>query len=89
MEYSLDQVGKNNMDPMNHLDPMLSLPTPKEHPDSDGLADGAIAEATQQMQAQQQDGEHDPFLSLLQQLAENEQSRGGPSELDFFLSSNA
>jgi hypothetical protein len=32
------------------------------------------------------DGDGDPFLSLLEQLAENEQSRGGPSELDFFLS---
>jgi len=31
-------------------------------------------------------GEKDPFLSLLEQLAENEHSRGGPSELDFFLS---
>lgn len=30
--------------------------------------------------------EKDPFLSLLEQLAENEHSRGGPSELDFFLS---
>lgn len=29
--------------------------------------------------------EKDPFLSLLEQLAENEYSRGGPSELDFFL----
>ncbi|KAH3467771.1 hypothetical protein KXW89_005270 [Aspergillus fumigatus] len=30
--------------------------------------------------------EKDPFLSLLEQLAENEQnSAGGPSELDFFL----
>jgi hypothetical protein len=34
----------------------------------------------------QADGDGDPFLSLLEQLAENEQSRGGPSELDFFLS---
>ena len=33
--------------------------------------------------------EKDPFLSLLEQLAENEQNeRGGPSELDFFLGSN-
>ncbi|XHG00564.1 hypothetical protein AWENTII_004000 [Aspergillus wentii] len=32
--------------------------------------------------------EKDPFLSLLEQLAENEQnSQGGPSELDFFLTS--
>jgi len=29
--------------------------------------------------------ERDPFLSLLEQLAENEQSSGGPSELGFFL----
>jgi hypothetical protein len=32
--------------------------------------------------------EKDPFLSLLEQLAENEHSHGGPSELDFFLSAN-
>ncbi|PYH87703.1 fungal-specific transcription factor [Aspergillus ellipticus CBS 707.79] len=31
------------------------------------------------------EGENDPFLSLLEQLAENEHSQGGPSELDFFL----
>lgn len=30
--------------------------------------------------------EKDPFLSLLEQLAENENSQRGPSELDFFLS---
>ncbi|CAG8891168.1 unnamed protein product [Penicillium egyptiacum] len=29
--------------------------------------------------------EKDPFLSLLEQLAENENSQGGPSELEFFL----
>ncbi|KAL2863097.1 transcription factor domain-containing protein [Aspergillus lucknowensis] len=29
--------------------------------------------------------EKDPFLSLLEQIAENERSQGGPSELDFFL----
>ena len=33
----------------------------------------------------QTDPEKDPFLSLLEQLAENEHSHGGPSELDFFL----
>ncbi|EPE33408.1 Zn2/Cys6 DNA-binding protein [Glarea lozoyensis ATCC 20868] len=33
--------------------------------------------------------EKDPFLSLLEQLAENEHSRGGPSELDFFLGGGA
>ena len=33
--------------------------------------------------------EKDPVLSLLEQLAENEHSRGGPSELDYFLSGQA
>lgn len=32
------------------------------------------------------EAEKDPFLSLLEQLAENEHSRGGPSELDYYLS---
>lgn len=32
------------------------------------------------------EGDKDPFMSLLEQLAENEQSHGGPSDLDFFLS---
>lgn len=32
------------------------------------------------------DGEKDPFLLLLEQLAENEASLAGPSDLDFFLS---
>jgi 3-dehydroquinate dehydratase-1 len=31
--------------------------------------------------------EKDPFLKLLEQLAENENSQLGPSELDFFLTS--
>lgn len=35
------------------------------------------------------EGDKDPFMSLLEQLAENEQTgHGGPSDLDFFLSSN-
>ena len=33
------------------------------------------------------DVEKDPFLTLLEQLAENEHSRGGPSDLDFYLGS--
>ena len=33
--------------------------------------------------------EKDPFLSLLEELAENEASHGGPSELDFFLGLDA
>jgi hypothetical protein len=32
------------------------------------------------------ESDKDPFLTLLEQLAENEVNQGGPSELDFFLS---
>jgi hypothetical protein len=34
----------------------------------------------------QQQEDVDPFLALLEQIAENEQSRAGPSELDYYLS---
>jgi hypothetical protein len=46
----------------------------------EGMTPGARSDG------QSTEGEKDPFLSLLEQLAENEHSRGGPSELDFFLS---
>jgi hypothetical protein len=46
----------------------------------EGMTPGARSEG------QSTEGEEDPFLSLLEQLAENEHSRRGPSELDFFLS---
>ncbi|QMW41755.1 hypothetical protein G4B11_005079 [Aspergillus flavus] len=47
---------------------------------SQGSASGAGAGP-----GDQGSSEKDPFLSLLEQLAENEHSQGGPSELDFFL----
>ncbi|OGM44365.1 Zn(II)2Cys6 transcription factor [Aspergillus bombycis] len=47
---------------------------------SQGSASGAGAGP-----GDQSSSEKDPFLSLLEQLAENEHSQGGPSELDFFL----
>lgn len=56
---------------LQHKDPQNHRSTP-DAPSADGSATA--------------DGDGDPFLSLLEQLAENEQSRGGPSELDFFLS---
>ncbi|KAJ9192144.1 transcriptional regulator family: Fungal Specific TF [Paecilomyces variotii] len=53
------------------------------------LTPGAISQASgSHATAASENGssEKDPFLSLLEQLAENEQnSLGGPSELDFFL----
>jgi hypothetical protein len=62
----------------SHFDPMLSMPTPYEQQATPGAASTSGSAHT--------DPDKDPFLSLLEQLAENEVSRGGPSELDFFLS---
>lgn len=62
-----------------HFDPMLSMPTPYDQPTPGaGSTSGASVHTDPDSK--------DPFLSLLEQLAENEVSRGGPSELDFFLS---
>ncbi|GAD95508.1 hypothetical protein PVAR5_4151 [Paecilomyces variotii No. 5] len=53
------------------------------------LTPGAVSQASGSHATAASDNgssEKDPFLSLLEQLAENEQnSLGGPSELDFFL----
>lgn len=64
--------------PTNAYDTMLNMPTPYEQQPTPGAASASGSAQT--------DGDKDPFLSLLEQLAENEVSRGGPSELDFFLS---
>ncbi|KAJ9661838.1 hypothetical protein H2201_006318 [Coniosporium apollinis] len=61
---------------MHSFDPMLGAPTPYDH-QTPGAASAAGSTHT--------DFDKDPFLSLLEQLAENEHSRSGPSELDFFL----
>jgi hypothetical protein len=63
-----------------HFDPMLSMPTPYEQQPTPGA--GSTSGTSVHTDADSKD----PFLSLLEQLAENEVSRGGPSELDFFLS---
>jgi hypothetical protein len=63
-----------------HFDPMLSMPTPYEQQPTPG------AGSTSGTSVHTDPDSKDPFLSLLEQLAENEVSRGGPSELDFFLS---
>ncbi|KAI4120387.1 MAG: hypothetical protein LQ347_007101, partial [Umbilicaria vellea] len=47
------------------------------------------AQAGDVLQANNNEAEKDPFLSLLEQLAENEHSRGGPSELDYYLNTAA
>ncbi|KAJ6202010.1 fungal-specific transcription factor domain-containing protein [Bipolaris maydis] len=73
-----------NQDQHHHsinFDPVLSMPPPpydQQPTPGAGSTSGASAHTDPDSK--------DPFLSLLEQLAENEVSRGGPSELDFFLS---
>lgn len=62
-----------------HFDPMLSMPTPYDQQPTPG------AGSTSGASVHTDPDSKDPFLTLLEQLAENEVSRGGPSELDFFL----
>lgn len=62
-----------------NLDPRLSMPTPYDQQPTPG------AGSTSGASVHTDPDSKDPFLTLLEQLAENEVSRGGPSELDFFL----
>ncbi|KAJ5714945.1 uncharacterized protein N7483_012126 [Penicillium malachiteum] len=56
-------------------------------PGTTALTPGAQSQTSGSHTAGSETGnlEKDPFLSLLEQLAKNENSQGGPSELDFFL----
>ncbi|KAF2418783.1 hypothetical protein EJ08DRAFT_49897 [Tothia fuscella] len=86
-----------NQDP-NAYDPTFSMPAQFEQEENSNKDHHNNSNHTRQHTRQRSpnapsatgsviaDGDGDPFLSLLEQLAENEQSRGGPSELDFFLS---
>ncbi|KAF1926045.1 uncharacterized protein M421DRAFT_68521 [Didymella exigua CBS 183.55] len=73
-------LSANNDTQIPHFDPMLSMPTPYDQQPTPG------AGSTSGASVHTDPDSKDPFLSLLEQLAENEVSRGGPSELDFFLS---
>lgn len=69
---------------MNPAQPGVGMnnPTTAATPGSHSQASGSHGTAASESGS----AEKDPFLSLLEQLAENEQnSQGGPSELDFFL----
>lgn len=73
-------LNQNNDISISHFDPMLSMPTPYDQQPTPG------AGSTSGASVHTDPDSKDPFLSLLEQLAENEVSHGGPSELDFFLS---
>ncbi|KAJ6164262.1 hypothetical protein N7470_002934 [Penicillium chermesinum] len=70
-------IMKSNFDSTSHSGPQgAHVVTPGSHSQASG-SHRAPSDAGNQ--------ENDPFLSLLEQLAGNEHSQGGPSELDFFL----
>ena len=71
-------VSLSTHDPASGFDPIFGIPTPYDQQPTPGAASASSSAHT--------DPDKDPFLSLLEQLAENEVSRGGPSELGFFLS---
>lgn len=88
--YSFSSVAISNQ--QEGFDPMFGMP--QMMPTSDQAFNGFSYNPNQQAMTPggRSNGdstgsreEKDPFLSLLEQLAENEHSRGGPSDLDFFL----
>ncbi|KAH8820783.1 fungal-specific transcription factor domain-containing protein [Xylogone sp. PMI_703] len=87
--YAFSSVNLNNHP--ESYDPMFSMP---QMTGGNGFGYGDVTQQTVMTPGGRSNGEStgtnpeekDPFLSLLEQLAENEHSRGGPSELDFFLS---
>lgn len=58
------------------LDNMFSLPSMLDQQTPGGISANGSSNT---------EGDKDPFMSLLEQLAENEHSHGGPSDLGFFL----
>lgn len=86
----------NSLNPPENYDPMFGMPQmgfgygngigAGGHPIGEGMTPGGRSNGESASTAGTSGEEKDPFLSLLEQLAENEHSRGGPSELDFFLS---
>lgn len=88
--YSFSNVAISNQ--QEGFDPMFGMP--QMTPNSNQAFNGFSYDQSQQAMTPggRSNGEStgsreekDPFLSLLEQLAENEYSRGGPSDLDFFL----
>lgn len=69
--------------PVDQINMMFGLPTPEEKLDSDCLSYDSLP--TPYQLYCQEDAQQDPFLRLLQQMAETEQTRGTQSELDLLL----
>ncbi|KAI0913962.1 fungal-specific transcription factor domain-containing protein [Ustulina deusta] len=84
-------IGLGSYDPMFGTVPTNTFPSPAPWQAEDDSGEGAVEASTPA--AKSHDGstatgtaeEKDPFLSLLEQLAENENVMGQGNELDFFL----
>ncbi len=74
--FSPPYVGFSSDGVAHGYDPMFGM---------NGTANGSMYDGLTPSGESEGEAEKDPFLSLLEQLAENEGVRGGPSELDFFL----
>jgi len=79
-------------DPMfglsTHLgDPLNSSPNSQQQQQQPETYGNFQSPSTTRVVLSDTEQDQDPFLALLEQLAENEHSRGGLSELDFMLSS--
>ena len=81
--------------PLPHapFDPMFGMPTGTSTPLPQSAFEqvnppaAAMTPRERSLSASEQaaEAEQDPFLSLLEQLAENEYSQDGPSDLEFYL----
>ncbi|MCJ1283640.1 hypothetical protein MMC26_002971 [Xylographa opegraphella] len=79
--------------PQAPLDPMFGMPADTPTPNRQSafeqntsqVAAMTPGECSQSGSTHTNEAEQDPFLSLLEQLAENEYSQEGPSDLDFYL----
>jgi hypothetical protein len=86
----------NSLNPPENFDPMFGMPQMGLGYSNgmgaagpairEGMTPGGRSNGENSSTTGTSGEEKDPFLSLLEQLAENEHSRGGPSELDYFLS---
>lgn len=97
LDYSAQQPADSSSHNNNQYDPMLSMQynqinemeTPRPMMSNISSNSGGMFYQNPSMSRNssgQQQEEVDPFLALLEQIAENEQSRAGPSELDYYLS---
>ncbi|KAI1810536.1 hypothetical protein GGS20DRAFT_174910 [Poronia punctata] len=90
-ESAANDIDLSTYDPMFGTAPTNSFPSPSPWHTEEGQGEGAVistasgAKSPGESTATGTVEEKDPFLSLLEQLAENEHATGQGNQLDFFL----